>query len=220
MAISSIVKNTILVVLIILIGHFMIQNVLVDKKTGVNTVDKNAHLANTSLTDTTSKILEIPATKVIEDPSSKINKPIVGTERPVGIPSSQTVIASGGLDKAKQELLKFVDDDEDNMESFFAPTPTLKMEVVASDNCKLKTQDSMLPLNTTCDPLIQNLKTSEHEAEKANANSVKSISYDKKGLMILKEYENESTMNGGALFGGLTAYDSFNDNFQPISLTS
>jgi hypothetical protein len=29
----------------------------------------------------------------------------------------------------------------------------------------------------------------------------------------LNEYENESTMNGGELFGGLSAYDAFDNNF-------
>jgi hypothetical protein len=99
------------------------------------------------------------------------------------------------------------------METFFAQqTPTLKLEAIPSDNCKLKTQDSMLPLSTTCDPLVPDFKQSSKEVTNS------SVAYDKKGLMILKEYENESTMNGGSLYGGLSAFDTFNDNFQPISL--
>jgi hypothetical protein len=214
MSVSTIIKNTILVVLIILIGHFMIQNILVDKKplfshqnTPVKQVSDNTKKYQSSPIDVNAEVDGKHA-------EAKVNLPVVCTERPVGLPSSQTVSAvNGGLDKAKQELLKFVDDEDDNMETFFTQqTPTLKMEAIPSDNCKLKTQDSMLPLTTTCDPLVSDLK----QPSKVMTNS--SVAYDKKGLMILKEYENESTMNGGSLYGGLSAFDTFNDNFQPLSL--
>jgi hypothetical protein len=194
----------------------MIQNMLVDTNPRIS--KQNTPLQE--VTDNSNKYhsssIEVKAEVDGKNAEAKINQPVVGTERPVGLPSSQTVSAvNGGLDKAKLELLKFVDDEDDNMETFFAQqTPTLKLEAIPSDNCKLKTQDSMLPLATTCDPLVPDLK----QSSKATTNS--SVAYDKKGLMILKEYENESTMNGGSLYGGLSAFDTFNDNFQPISLSS
>jgi hypothetical protein len=213
MSVSTIIKNTILVVLIILIGHFMIQNILVDKKPliGQQTTYKQA---SRDIKKDHSSLLDMNTLVDGKDFEAKVNQPVVGTERSVGLPSSQIVSdVNGGLDKAKQELLKFVDDEDDNMETFFSQqTPTLKLEAVPSDNCKLKTQDSMLPLATTCDPLVADLKQS------INPKTNSSVAYDKKGLMILKEYENESTMNGGSLYGGLSAYDTFNDNFQPLSL--
>jgi hypothetical protein len=213
MSVSTIIKNTILVVLIILIGHFMIQNILVDKKPliGQQTTYKQA---SRDIKKDHSSLLDVNTLVDGKDFEAKVNQPVVGTERSVGLPSSQIVSdVNGGLDKAKQELLKFVDDEDDNMETFFSQqTATLKLEAVPSDNCKLKTQDSMLPLATTCDPLVADLKQS------INPKTNSSVAYDKKGLMILKEYENESTMNGGSLYGGLSAYDTFNDNFQPLYL--
>jgi hypothetical protein len=213
MSVSTIIKNTILVVLIILIGHFMIQNILVDKKPLFGQQTTYTQGSNNSKNNQ-SPLLEVNAEIDGKYSEAKVNQPIVGTEKPVGLPSSQIVSdVNGGLDKAKQELLKFVDDEDDNMETFFSQqTPTLKLEAVPSDNCKLKTQDSMLPLATTCDPLVADLR----QSVKNTTNS--SVAYDKKGLMILKEYENESTMNGGSLYGGLSAFDAFNDSFQPLSL--
>ena len=214
MSVSTIIKNTILVVLIILIGHFMIQNVLVDKKP--KTQQKPLALPEDSSSKQHAAPLTVNPEKDGKDAVEKINKPILGTERPVGVPSSQTVSGvNGGLDKAKQELLKFVDDEEEHIDNFFnQQTTTLQMEAVPSDNCKLKTQDSMLPLATTCDPLVSDFKA--HTDDKASSNT--SMAYDKKGLMILKEYDNESTMNGGSLYGGLSAFDTFNDNFEPVAL--
>lgn len=218
MSVSTIIKNTILIVLIILIGHFMIQNVLVDKKP--QTQQKTPLLEDKeSKPKYHGSTLEISDLKDGKDSEAKVNQPVVGTERPVGMPSSLTVsCVNGGLDKAKQELLKFVDDEEDAMDTFFTKQmPTLKMEAVPSDNCKLKTQDAMLPLATTCDPLISTLHTQLNSGDIEKTNS-SSVAYDKKGLMILQEYDNESTMNGGSLYGGLSAFDAFNDNFQPVSL--
>lgn len=216
MSVSTIIKNTILIVLIILIGHFMIQNVLVEKKPQLQ---QSTPLLDDKASKHQMAKLKISDHKDGKDSEAKVNQPAISTERPVGIPSSQTVsCVNGGLDKAKQELLKFVDDEEDAMDSFFTKqTPTLKIEAVPSDNCKLKTQDAMLPLATTCDPLISMLH-SKGKIGDADKSGNSSFTYDKKGLMILQEYDNENTMNGGSLYGGLSAFDSFNDNFQPVSL--
>jgi hypothetical protein len=198
MSVSTIIKNIILLILIILIGHFMIQNILTDK----NPIKSKSSIA-------TANVDAITTGKNNDDVSTKITQAVVSTEKTVGLPSSTHVEkVGGGLDKAKLELLKFVDDEEDTIDTFFAATPTLKMQVVPNDNCKLKTQDGMLPLSTTCDPLINDL----NKSETTNA----SVAYDKKGLMILKEYDNESSMNGGSLFGGLNAFDAFTDNFQTL----
>lgn len=204
MSVSTIVKNIILLILIILIGHFMIQNILTDK----TPIISKSSIAHADATENNKHSEQ-------GKDNEKITQSVVSTEKTIGLPSSTHVDKiDGGLDKAKLELLKFVDDEDDTIDTFFAASPTLKMQVVANDNCKLKTQDGMLPLSTTCDPLINDLNKSQTTTQKENANA--SISYDKKGLMILKEYDNESSMNGGSLFGGLNAFDAFTDNFQTL----
>lgn len=193
MSASTIIKNIILITLIILIGHFMLQNILLGNPTKVS----SKPVPETKPLEV--KDIAIPTTTKQASIDPTINQTI-------GNPSSKSVeVVNGGLDKAKEELLKFVDDEDEGFNTYFQPT--LKLEAVPSDNCKLKTQDTSLPLSTSCDPLILDLKkepTKEHND-------------DKKGLMILKQYENENSMNGGLLYGGLNAYDTYTDNFEHLS---
>lgn len=130
-------------------------------------------------------------------------------ETPIAKPASIAVEnVHGGLDKAKEELMKFIDDDDEEVEQFFNKDSSLLSAV--NDNCKEKEQPNMFPLSTTCDPVIQDL-SSLNKSVKASSSC---LNQDKKNVMLLNEYENESTMNGGQLFGGLSAYDVFDNNFQ------
>jgi hypothetical protein len=205
LSLGTVVKNTILVILIILIGHFIVKNTLMDKQlTKPIKIDNN-------IKDETIKELstQLPLT-LDTKPVSKEEVSSVANN-PTGIPSSMVLDQmQGGLDKAKEELLKFIDDDDDTMTSFFNSGTQLK--AVPSDNCKLKTQDNIFPLSTTCDPIVLDLK--KHDDGKETVQSISNTSNDKKGLMILKEYKNENVMNGGELYGGLNAYDAYNTNFE------
>ena len=131
-------------------------------------------------------------------------------ETPIAKPSSDVVqTVHGGLDKAKEELLKFIDDeeDEDNVDRYFSKDATLPPQ--PTDNCKAKVLDPILPLSSTCDQSIQ-IMSKNDKTVKAGTTSVCN---PQKNVVMLNEYENESTMNGGELFGGLSAYDAFDNNF-------
>lgn len=195
MSLAIIIKNTILVILIILIGHFMVKNFLLEKKSKLPSFKQEPN-----------KDLGGSLVAVIPDITPS---PIVPeNETPIAKPSSDPVTSiQGGLDKAKEELLKFIDDDDDNVERFFGKDTELASQ--PTDNCKPKVQDNMFPLSTTCNPDIQSLKGNEKPV-KANCD----LKQNKKTIMMINEYDNESTMNGGALYGGLSAFDSFDVNYQ------
>lgn len=201
MSVALIIKNTILVVLIILIGHFMVKNILIERvvkkpeQVVTKPVDINHELGG-SLTPIKSNIAPSPI--------------VPATETPIAKPSSDASKAQGGLDKAKEELLKFIDDeDEEDMNRFFGNTTSLTP--LANDNCKAKIQDMMLPLNTSCDQSVRTLQSTD-KTVKASSKFLQ----DKKNVVLINSYENESTMNGGDLFGGLSAFDASDNNFEQL----
>lgn len=201
MSVAVIIKNTILVVLIILIGHFMVKNILIERvvkkpeQVATKPIDVN-HEFGGSLTPIKSNIAPSPI--------------VPTTEAPIAKPSSDASKAQGGLDKAKEELLKFIDDeDEEDMNRYFGTTTSLTP--LANDNCKAKIQDLMLPLNTTCDQSVRTLQSTD-KTVKASSKFLQ----DKKNVVLINSYENESTMNGGDLFGGLAAFDASDNNFEQL----
>lgn len=217
MSMAIVIKNTLLLVLIILIGHFMIKNVLVDKK-GVSksslpaipaaTPNKTNDLLNNNI------CVEQPKQEMQQNTNKQHvigNNAEVLPEIHAPIPSQDALPKiEGGLDKAKEELLKFIDDEDEDegvMEKYFES----KNSHVPSDNCKPKEIDNRFPLSTTCDPNLQKLPGTD-KTIKANCN----LNQDKRNVMIVKEYENENSMNGGELYGGLHAYDSFDHSFQEL----
>lgn len=63
-------------------------------------------------------------------------------------------------------------------------------------NCKLKSDDNNLPISTSCDTNINNLK---------------------KNVVILKEYDNEKPINGGKnLDDGINPFDNLDMDFQTL----
>lgn len=202
MSVAIILKNTILVILIILIGHFMVKNYLLDRhvKSSIKSLAKETK----PNTDVGGALVPIKTELALS--------PIVPeNETPIAKPSSDAMgTIQGGLDKAKEELLKFIDDDEeDNVDRYFSKDTTLPPQ--PTDNCKVKVDDSLLPLSSTCDQAIQSMPRNDMVAK---TNTTTTTHSPQKNVVFLKEYENESTMNGGELFGGLTAFDAFDNNFQ------
>lgn len=184
---AIVVKNIILFLLIVLIGHFLVKNFLIDKE------DKNSPLL----------IVQSPETIVQKQKSSKDN-----TEPTIAKSEKEPE----GLDKAKAELLKFVDEEETehNLKPFFKDTSN-----VPTDDCKSKIQTSQFPLSTTCDPNIQIVDAytdKRKDAKKPNICTTLT-----KNVLVLNEYDNENVMNGGELFNGLNAFDSFDNHFQMLT---
>lgn len=200
MYVAIIIKNTILVILIILIGHFLVKNFLLDKK---------YKSANTTYKTEPNKDIGgalVPLKNTI------VPAPIVpDSETPIAKPSSSVIeTVQGGLDKAKEELLKFIDSDDDgNVDSFFGHDKVLPSQ--PTDDCKLKGIDIMLPLSTTCDQSIQSLSKVDKVLKSSGH-----ITNTQKNLMMVNEYENENTMNGGELFAGLSAFDAFDNTYQSL----
>jgi hypothetical protein len=206
MSTAVIIKNTILVILIILIGHFMVKNILLERPVSTK-VDNTKISNNTPTINDVSPNVDVKKLEVLVG-----HNPVV--ETPSGIQSSSvTVKVQGGLDKAKEELLRFINDDEDDIEKFFGKETSLSH--APHDNCKSKTQETALRLSTTCDPALQDFNVVDKDTK--NVQPITQCMKDSKNVMILKEYENESIMNGRALFGGLSAFDSFDNNFQLYS---
>lgn len=194
MSLAIVIKNTILVILIILIGHFMVKNFLLEKKPLPSYREEPNKELGGALVPIKNELAPSPIVPENETPLAK--------------PSSDTVSTiQGGLDKAKEELLKFIDDDDDDIEGYFGNDTELGIQ--PTDNCKPKVQDSMFPLSTTCNPDIQSLPKTEKPV-KGNCN----LNQTKKNVMLINEYDDENTMNGGALYGGLSAFDSFDNNYQ------
>lgn len=195
MSLAIVIKNTILVILIILIGHFMVKNFLLDKKPRPSYKEEPNKELGGSLVPLKNEIVPSPIVPENETPLAK--------------PSSEPVsMIQGGLDKAKEELLKFVDGD-DEIEGYFGNDSDLGTQ--PTDNCKPKVQDTMFPLSTTCNPDIQFLPKTD-KSIKANCD----LNQIKKNIMLINEYDDESTMNGGALYGGLSAFDNFDNNYQSL----
>lgn len=106
------------------------------------------------------------------------------------------------LETEKKQMLEYVMGDPEDLDKYFKGNPVT--EVAKNQQCAPKTDDNTLPLSTTCDPSLTQVNLGESMKVKANCD----LPQDKKNVMLLKEYENEKPLNGGELYGGITAYDS------------
>lgn len=175
---SSGIKNAILVLLIILILHVLIKNALMES----SSVKKEPFVPLPTLDPVLNKVA--PA-KVPECPAPEKK------------------------DDDNAELLKYVygdDADPNELGGFFKGiTKDVEKELEAKLSCPVfKSDDNSLPLSTTCDPKLQNMASAlaKEKEVKADCNLKQTLD-----TMLLKEYTDESSMNGGALFGNLNAFD-------------
>lgn len=196
MSLAIVIKNIILFVLIILIGHFIVINFLLDKQ--------GSNSGAPSKPYTTSSTVQPPPSTSL--PLSKPLKSGVGEGLPVvdKPQDSKPLVEPQGLDRAKEELLKFVDDDE-SMAKYFTCNKTLPP--VPTDDCKSKVQVSQFPLSTTCDPNIQIVKKDPIKVDPSQC------TLSSTNVVLVNEYEDEKPMNGGALYGGLSGFDSFDNHY-------
>jgi hypothetical protein len=190
---AVVVKNIILFVLLVLIGHFLVKNFLVDKEL---TKPQGTEVSHSAIINAIEK--------------KDIHKEaVVAVEPKIAKPEKEPE----GLDKAKAELLKFVDEEDNvsHLKKFFKESSS-----VPTDDCKSKIQTSQFPLSTTCDPNIQAINISA-EMKKETPKKPKNCTNLGKNILVLNEYDNESVMNGGELFNGLNAFDSFDNQFQLLT---
>ena len=207
-------KNSILVILIILIIHFIIMNMILEKR------------------GTTAPIIDAEKTKAGYHPpyspekftNDKFtnNKGSVNiSENPQDMCTNKTRTDDALLKKYQEdELMRFVamgDSKESaSLDNYFKDISSEvkdKESCIESNVCKFKADNQQLPLSTTCDADIQKLPLGDGKKIRANCD----LNQDKKNIMILTEYEDEKDMNGGKLFGVLDAFDNYDLNYQPYS---
>lgn len=188
-------KNAILVLLIILILHVLIKNAIADKK--IKETFQNNALNKADL-------VSLEQNKV---------KPITAPSCPKSESDIHTVSKK---EEDESELLKYVygdDKDTTDISQYFKGmdiTKDVQKEIDAKLSCKAIKKDESLPLSTTCDPQLQSLQADEN---------LKKVRFDcdlKQNIsnMMLSEYEGENAMNGGELYGNLSAYDGFGLNYE------
>lgn len=204
---AIVIKNLILFILIILIGHFLVKNFLFDKVPSSSKLDNNTPNSTTAIATLQVQPQQAKQVVVKDDIEPTISKQEKEPE---------------GLDKAKAELLKFVDEGDEgdliyvnfgkDMNKYFNTNTALPP--VSTDDCKSVVQTSQFPLSTTCDPNIQSLKTSMKKETPRKPRACINLT---KNVLVLNEYDNESSMNGGELFNGLNAFDNFDNHFQLLN---
>jgi hypothetical protein len=194
-------KNAILVMLIILILHVLIKNAIIDHKP-VKEKFQGSLVGAPVGGGSTKDYLE----------ANKIPTPVPACPKPV---------EKKGNDKDDEnELLKYVygdDKETGDLSQYFKGmdiTKDVKKEIAAKISCSAIKNDS-LPLSTTCDPQLQSLTSDDVLLLKQKKPESQNISN-----MMLGEYEDENAMNGGALYGNLSAYDDMAFSFEDYKCES
>jgi len=235
------IKNSILVILIILIIHVFLKNLILDRG--------GSNIENTKQEKEKFTIASQSTLNPFDDQASKnlsISKynDVAGVDR-YGKPQTKedvcrdTTIKDSQLkDLEQEEMMEYVTKgdlsknssqnqkkqmmDDDDLDKYFKDN--IVSESVAelehkfdtgADVCKFKADNHQLPLSTTCSTKISDLKTNPSLEKRVVADC--NLPQDKKNIMILNEYENENTMNGGLLYGNLEAYDEFDLNYENYS---
>lgn len=184
---AAAIKNTILVILIMLILHFLLKNILLDKQplkipekfTPANFIEKQNNQ-------------DLCIGKRLDD-SEKKNLQESEMKKYIGL------IDDNALDNFFQD--NALSNEVRQLEEKLKDQPNV---------CKFKADNHQLPLSSTCDANIQSL------GQDNNMKIVKEcdVPQDKKNIMILKEYADEKAINGGTLYDGLSAYDNLDITYE------
>jgi hypothetical protein len=196
---STGLKNFILILSIILIFHVLIKKALLSRREGfVCAADKT----------------------IASGPISNPVTPTPVEEKTSTAPKSTKDIydmwfgeAGGG--QAASSLDGFFKEDLD-MSKEAAKAAECKVSDMAGGDMPLSTtrQGGEMPLSTTCDPVFDKMTLTEATAKSIKANC--NLPQDKRGMMVLTEYENENPMSGGKLFLNLDAYDRDDLAYAPL----
>lgn len=206
------IKNTILVFLLILILHFLIKNALFDRRVGTirrvesfeNSATQLAEEKRTEVAAAPSPIKEEPApvvTPVVEacandtnkckDEEDELYRFVYGDDAPHDVKTTDSELAQyfTGLDVTRDIEKKI----KESMKCVSVPRTS---------------SDITMPQSTTCDPALQQSKP-DTKGIKQNCELPQGLP-----VMMLNEYDNESSMNGGALYDNLAAFDNLASNFE------
>lgn len=176
---STGIKNSFLIVTIILIFHFLIKNVMLTRKHENFKCLVNDDVEKTQDTD---KDKDAPKPVNLE----QIDKPRTEKE----------IYDSWFSDDTQLE-------DDASLDKYFEGELDIKKEIEQATKCPLPVTDPKLPLSSTCDVNFEKVPQNVmYKDIKADCN----IKQDK-SVMIISEYENENNMNGGKLYMDLSAFD-------------
>lgn len=185
-------KNSILFLLIVLIIHVLIKNAIIDK----HIKEKFVPVASSPATGKEPRLISD------KDIGYKdgLNNNNTNNNTSCKFPPPQE----------EDELYDFVYGKDEDLDKFFKDNTEIKQAIQEKLQCKVITKNcdedmSIIPQSTTCDPGVV--------AEKLNSKinmKPKNTLNQNLSLLTVKEYEDENSMNGGALLGGqLNAFDNF-----------
>ena len=198
------IKNSILVLLIILIVHFLIKNALLERK---KSQQPTAVVPKQQASVETKEHFKQDLTPASIDDLKPIVPPIVENCK----------------EETDDELYKYVYGDVASRQSDklaiddYFKGMDVTQDVEESIQTKMKCEsarvvdDITMPVSTTCDPSLQQPKSLD-KAVKADCGLDQTLP-----VMLLNEYDNESSMNGGDLYGNLSAFDNLASAFEPYS---
>jgi hypothetical protein len=119
------------------------------------------------------------------------------------VESAPCKVSNINLESEKEDMLKYVLDDNDakiSLDNYFKDKAVTN---VPDDSCKHRNDQNYIPVSTTCDPKMDaNLFTNDMKVLKDCE-----LPQDKKNYTLLKIYEDEKPENGGDLYGGIKGYD-------------
>jgi hypothetical protein len=185
---SIAIKNTILMVLIILIFHFLIKNYLFERSL--------TQVQQQSFTETTTSK---PETKqsIETKPPSEAPAVCVNKAKPVPADIANT--------KSKEDdLLRFV------FENTLEDTKSDVTEKLIS------APNTVIPFQTSGDTSGISPVTTQVVKVDSSPPIEDPVACGKNSFSVINEYENECVMNGGQLFQGISGYDGPNQNFTSL----
>lgn len=205
---STGIKNSILILLIVLIFHFLIKNFLLNTNTNSlkkeyfseNDIEENCKTENTiKIPEAVNAVDDIIHEQIISTPETTCNFEKEGM-------SKNDIFASWFENENKQQ------NNDAELDKYFAGELDMSKELEKAAKCPLPIRDTELPQTSTCD-----LKTETIPIDVFHKNIKTSTpNQNSKMGMMLKEYENENIMNGGKLFMDLAAYNSCDDIFAQL----
>lgn len=157
------IKNAILLLLIIMILHFLIMNVLVEKS--------------------------LPS-------KEKTPKKITETFKEA---SKETFVKESETDKKQDDLMAYVSSNNEFEE--YVDANEAKFEKNMPVVCDTKT------IMNDDEPVIMKVP----KKEKTHDDTINNNNF-----LVIQEYEDESSLNGGKVFDGLCGYDEYGDTYQSI----
>lgn len=206
------IKNSILFLLIILIVHFLLKNALLDKQKELFASKKMSLVVvpETTIPACAPPLRQPPkqtAPTITEQPSRLLTSP----ER------DQEHVECGTNDD--KELYDFVygkeEVDDATLNKFFTGSDVTQ-DVEKDMTCNVlrrRDEDIHIPLSTTCDPALNPKKNEDTKVIKADCNIPQNIP-----VMVLQEYDNESSMNGANPFEGLSAFDTLAQSYETYNV--